>query len=835
MNVRRLIADHGAVAWPLVVAIATTLGSAFGDIVTFPQTGSAILYPPYAVLAAALLLAPRRRWWMFLAASFVGHIVLGFTTSYGAPPGFIACTELANQSRALVAALAWQRFHGGRPRLDTLEEMAVFLLVAGILGPAVGATIGAATVIWYGRAATNAGGYSGLWQAWFFSNAIVGITLLPFILVTARVVVDAHDSKVSGQPRRAREFAAATLGMAIASWLALLSGNREVPVRLSAPLPFVLWAAVRFGTLFTAAALVVVSGCAIAGAMNGAGPLTATSSDNGVLSLYLYLAFIALPCLLVAALVEEREAVFGTMRDTQHRYQLATTAGAVVVWDWHLDSNQVSVDPGLKTALGYADDDIPDWLNDWVRHVHPDDAPRMREQLRAYLEHRAPTFDVEFRMLCKDGSARWFFSRGVAIRRSNGVPTRLIGTNIDITDRKKARRALREGEERMALAAAAANLGFWAWSDGTPLWLSENARRIVGLDADELPADDDIANLVHREDRERLHESRVAALTQQGGMEEEFRVVRRDGQIRWLNVTGRVQIEADGVARHLTGVIMDITERREASVELAATRRELAHLARVATLGQLSGAMAHELRQPLAAIMFNARAAQRLMKKDTPNLDEVREILDDIAVDDLRANAVIARLRALLRKDEVAFEQLDVNDVVAQSLDVVRGDLQQRGVVLSRRFSSQLRPVFGDRVELQQVFVNLLMNAAEAMSAQPQASRRLTVYTQSDDAGDGLAPVVISVADCGTGIHDADMSQVFEPFVTTKPEGLGLGLSICRTIVSAHEGQLWAENNSDGGATFYVALPARPRSAGGVGVADQAFGIRARDRATSAS
>ena len=246
----------------------------------------------------------------------------------------------------------------------------------------------------------------------------------------------------------------------------------------------------------------------------------------------------------------------------------------------------------------------------------------------------------------------------------------------------------------------------------------------------------------------------------------------------------------------------DITARKQAELDSRHQRRELAHLTRVATLGELSGAMAHELSQPLTAILSNAQAAQRLIARPSPDLQEISEILGDIAEDDRRAGEVIQRLRAMLRKDEPELVPLDLNEVIREVLLLERSDLIARRVVVVPELALDLPQVRGDRVQLQQVVLNLVLNACEAMSATPVGSRRLVLVTTRDQGGSQL-----DVVDRGAGIPADALERVFEPFFTTKKQGLGLGLSICRSIVEAHGGRLWASNNEESGATFHLALP----------------------------
>jgi C4-dicarboxylate-specific signal transduction histidine kinase len=249
---------------------------------------------------------------------------------------------------------------------------------------------------------------------------------------------------------------------------------------------------------------------------------------------------------------------------------------------------------------------------------------------------------------------------------------------------------------------------------------------------------------------------------------------------------------------------ISMTKREQAELDMQKQRNALTHLSRVTLLGELSGSLAHELNQPLAAILSNAQAAQRFLAQETIDLDEVQDILQDIVDEDKRAADIIQRLRLILKKADLQLQALNVNDIVQDVLKLVRSDLKNRGVTVNSDLSNNIPVVTGDNVLIQQVLLNLMMNACDAVTdAVGIDQRQIHLHTRWN----GTA-VQIAISDQGTGIASDDIERVFEPFFTTKPQGMGLGLAICRTIIHAHKGQLWAENNNDGGASFYFTLPA---------------------------
>lgn len=368
-------------------------------------------------------------------------------------------------------------------------------------------------------------------------------------------------------------------------------------------------------------------------------------------------------------------------------------------------------------------------------------------------------------------------------------------------------RELAETEKRMNLAAEAAKLGIWIRDfERHEIWASDRWRDLLGFAPTEELQIELILSRLHPEDREPIRRALAQAIDGGGHYEREYRVVLPDGRLRWIDSRGRVEFDHGGKPVLARGVSVDITERKRAEAELHERRGELAHLSRVTMLGELSGSLAHELNQPLTAILSNAQAAQRYLAKDPPNLAEVREILADIVSEDERAGEVIRRLRLLLKKGEVQQRVLDANEVVLEVLKLVRSDLASHGVTVETQLAPDLAATFGDRVQLQQVLLNLVMNACDAMAGNEARDRHLTLRTRP--AGDG--EVRIEVSDVGCGLPDGDPERVFERYYTTKLHGLGLGLSVCRTIITAHGGMLGAMNNPERGATFFCQLGKGP-------------------------
>jgi two-component system sensor kinase FixL len=285
------------------------------------------------------------------------------------------------------------------------------------------------------------------------------------------------------------------------------------------------------------------------------------------------------------------------------------------------------------------------------------------------------------------------------------------------------------------------------------------------------------------------------------GAGRELIVLRKDGSE--CPVEAALSPLATDQGLFVLAAVVDITQRRQLEQAAARQRDELAHLSRVAMLGELAGSLAHELNQPLAAILSNAQAAQRFLAQTPPRAEQLNEILSDIVKSDHRARAVIQRLRSMLRKEQAQHHRLDLNELVEESLRRLGSGRLYRPVNVDTELSPALPAISGDHNQLQQVLLNLMINACDAMDA-GQSDRRLHLCTRPSAQGG----VEFAVADRGAGIPPADLERIFQPFMTTKAQGLGLGLAICRSIVEAHGGRLWATNNAERGATLHCELPA---------------------------
>jgi PAS domain S-box-containing protein len=385
----------------------------------------------------------------------------------------------------------------------------------------------------------------------------------------------------------------------------------------------------------------------------------------------------------------------------------------------------------------------------------------------------------------------------------------LIETNkqlkTEIADRKRVEEKLSEAEfQYRTIADFTYDWEYWSDLDGTLRYVSPACKRISGYEPREFIENSSLSNeIVVPEDRDiwgqHFHDSRSELKPR----EIQFRIRRQDGEIRWIEHACQAVVDNQGEILGFRASNRDITKRKQLEIEAQQHREELAHLVRVATMGELSAALAHELNQPLTAILSNAQAAQRFLTGDRPDLDEVKDILADIVAEDKRAGQIIQRLGLLMKKEKVQFETHSINDIIREATNLVYYDMVILNVSISMDLNEGLPPVRVDRIQLQQVILNFILNASEAMKDRHPESRQMEIMTRTGESD----TIVVSVKDSGKGLEKEDFEKILEPFYTTKSEGLGMGLPINKRIIEAHDGRLWVENDPDGGLTFSFTLP----------------------------
>jgi len=650
----------------LLVFASYFLGAKIGFALTLQPHPVSVLWPPNSILLAALLLTPMRIWWLILLAAFPAHLAAQLQS--GVPPTMILCWFISNSGEALIGAGCIRYFIDRPVRFDRLRNVGIFCLFAAFLAPFLSSFLDAAFV------AANHWGQDSYWQVWrirFTSNVLAALTLAPLI-----VTWGADGIAWLGKIHRRRFVEVGLLGLGLLSVSAIVF-YEMAPVAdstlLYLPLPFLLWAAVRFGSRGVSTAICTVTFLAIWSAGHGYGPFSTRSPAENALSIQMFLIVISVPLLFLAAVIEERG---------------------------------------------------------------------------------------------------------------------------------KAEAALRGREERINLAAETANLAFWTINfERNESWMSEKGRAIFNFGPTEPLSRELFLSRVHPEDRISMAEAIEDARAESQTFEVEYRLLRPDGETRWLISRGRYLRNDRGKVTELIGVAIDVTAQMKANLELRLQREEMAHLSRVALMGELTASLAHELNQPLTAIASNAAAGKRFLAQNLPDVSMFEELLSDVAADARRAGDIIHGIHHFVRKSEGTRHPVNLNEIILEVLRLLHSDLLGRTTAVETQLAPNLPPINADPVQLQQILLNLLMNSLEAMQLTPTEKRRIVISTSCE-----ADSVVTSVRDHGPGLAKGEPNKIFTHFYSTKPSGMGMGLTIVRSIVESHGGELRAEN-TDEGARFFFSLP----------------------------
>jgi signal transduction histidine kinase/integral membrane sensor domain MASE1 len=833
-----------------VVAVAYAIGAWIGFMLRFPPATPSVLWPPNSILTAALLLTPPRRWWIYLLAAFPAHFLLELRGGF--PWSLVLVLFATNCSEALIAAMGVRRFSDAPVRFDTLRRATVFIIAAGLVAPFVSSFADAAAV-----AGLRGEPYWFVWQTRFFSNVLTELALVPALVM----VITAGPAWVRGASTARRvEAAFLALGLLLIG-LVIFGGPTEDPAPFpGAPLtfllPLLLWAAVRFGPGGISLALLTTAALAIWSGTQGYGPFSALPPAQSVLAVQVFLIAVAVQLMCLAGVIEERRRA---KEDLEERLRfeelLSSLSGSFVhlpshrmdqvieMWLRRLgeflkldrvsllrlsdDQQRLTVAcswaaPGVEPAPAmFANGDFP-WTIERLLGGQPfvvarlEDLPAEAALDKASLERMGIKSELEFPLVVGGGV---FGSLAfVSMSGERAWPAELVQRLRLVEEvfanalaRRQAEDALRTSETmKSAILASLTSMVAVLDREGRVIAVNRNTAQCTHGHGATWDAGIDMGVSYLDVCRHAAREGEPFAAEALGGIEEVLDGSRTgfslaypwsiSGIERWfaLSVVPLGRPEGGAVVSQT-----DITERKRAELEAQRSRQELAHFTRVSTIGELAASLAHELSQPLTAILTNAQAARRFLGATPPAIDELHGILSDIVDDDRRAGEVIRRLRELLRKGESQQSLLDLNAVVRDVARLVSNDAFIRNMAVALDLDPEAPVVRGDRVHLQQVVLNLVLNAMEAMGEGDGGNRTVVVLTRRQ----GQETARVSVEDAGTGLREGTHELIFEPFYTTKAAGMGMGLSIARSIVEAHGGLIWATNNRTHGATFHFTLP----------------------------
>jgi PAS domain S-box-containing protein len=498
--------------------------------------------------------------------------------------------------------------------------------------------------------------------------------------------------------------------------------------------------------------------------------------------------------------IDDHKRVQDSLRATEKNLKTIIDTIPALTWSANPDGTADFFNQHYLDYVGMSASQAQGW--GWSAAVHPDDLEHLTETWQDLIA-RAKSGEAEARLRRADGEYRWFLFRVNPLQGMSGQIITWYGLCIDINDRKRVEEALKRSEAFLAEGQHLARMGNLSWrvTSGEIVW-SEPLYRIFEYAPGTTVTLDMIASRVHPEDMPLMVDMVERAHRWESDFEYQHRIILPDGSVKYLHLIAHRTGDPTGQTEYI-GAVLDITQRRLSEEALERVRSELTQVTRTMSLGVLTASIAHEVNQPLSGIITNASTCLRMLAVNPPKLDGARDTAQRIIRDGNRAADVISRLRALFTRSVGLIEEVDLNDAVREVISLCGNDLQRMRVSLHTDLTNELPLVSGDRVQLQQVVMNLLRNAADAMSGIEDRPRQLVVTTQSD----GNEAVLLSVCDTGAGLAPDDVNRIFDAFFTTKSEGMGIGLSVSRTIIESHGGRLWAEANDGPGATFTFVIP----------------------------
>ena len=852
LDLKRRAAGLNSLA-PAGIAIAVCLGYYFGSVIglqlRLPPATPSVVWPPNATLTAALLLTRRDRWWIVLAAALPAHLAVQLQTEWPLP--LIVALFFTNCSEALIAAGGFRLLTDGMPRLDTFNRLWAFFLAAGLAAPLISSFADAAVV--------NAFLREPYWQVWrfrLFANMLAELTVAPGIIGAVVCARQWRRQQSWGRLIEASVIVSGLLSVCVLDYAGRLPGIAAFrAIFIQTPgvvqLPFVLWAAVRFGVAGTGVTMMLVTMINSWQLVHGVRPIVPLPALATVTAMTLSLIVAAVTMMCLSTLIDERRHS-QTLLAARLRFEelLSGLSRAFVQlpsnrMEHALDSWLARVGSFLQVeclgVLVFGDGvwsrpaahcwrgldhlptadtrrvlDLP-WSVQQLSALQPPTLIRARDLPEEAAVDRASLAGLSLTtVLLKPlagsdgliGALVCGAAESELVKSELRASLQLVGNVLSgILERKAAEDSLRTSELMKTSILQSLTAGVVV-VDGDSIVVAQNetwlqlARAAGCVDiAVGSSLLDALASAASSGNRlaARIADALSAVLT---GVQPRIvleHTSETGAETRWWSVQ---VVPLTGARSGAVVTRADITDVRRAELEALRSRQDLAHVARVATVGELTASIAHQLNQPLSAIMTNAQAAGRILEWTEPDLEEVRAILVDIVKDDRRASDVIQRVRDLLRNGELQMQWIDLSALIREVADLLSSETVIRDVALSLSFDRVPIYTKGDRVQLQQVVLNLLQNAMEAMTDEHRSGRVIHVSCRAEENG----PVHVSVQDSGPGVRNGAEQTIFEPFYTTKSGGMGMGLSIVRSIVEAHGGSIRVRNHPSGGAVFEFTL-----------------------------
>jgi PAS domain S-box-containing protein len=794
----RLASANRALAWRaaptlawvvLLVAVGYYLGALIGFRLRFPSSGISFFWPPTAVLTAALLLASPRGWGALLTGAFVAHAIAH--AQNGLPVQTWTVQFLANALQSVVTAYLVRRYSDPHRPFRDLQRAGAFIVCACVIGPSVASLVVAFVYVTQGWAAS----FVNAWTARTVSNAIAALTLVPPIVMGLPYLWSRPPLPPA---RRVVELGLILSGLLLAHSLVQDIGRRDslaLSLALYAPAPFLLWATVRFGGLGLSGTVLIATLLTISSALRGEGAFGSESPLEAVVGVQLFVAITTVPLILIAGLLEQNRREHGALVEMERQNSAILRAMPDLLFVQTRDGTYVQ-----HYARDRSDLLVPPqaFLGKNMRDVLPPDLAAKFADAFTTVTSGEPSV-VEYELIV-GGALHQYEARFTALGGD-----RVLSIVRDITARRRSEEALREARQRYGLATAAGGIGVWDVNLGTGEATVEGGlEKLLGYDEGEIGQTLGAwMRLISREDVDEAYTRLMAYATGANPqLEAEYRMVCKDGSVKWILFKGALVDRVEGKATRVTGTYADMTLRRQTEDALKHANDALVRMGRVSALSELSASIAHELNQPLAAIASNANACLRWLAADAPDAD-FGGALRDVVSDSFRASGIVQRTREMFANRSVQKTTVDVKSVIRDVVDLTGTRLQKSAVRLDVDLDEQVPIVEADVIQIKQVVLNLVLNAIDSLLDVHDRPRILRIASKGRDGG-----VLVTVWDNGPGFRSPDLDRLFEPFYTTKADGVGIGLAISRSIVDAHSGAMWAETNPSGGATFSFTLPA---------------------------